>query len=210
MSHLDIVGASENLFLGADPYAYDEVDAILSAGYPVDIMGAATRLPLGRPAPAMFRPTAPRMPAPNANALYQNAMLAAAAAQRAQAGFTVRQNAPSKARRQLLGVNSTGTIAAGATVTLTARPQTVAFRPDRIMIPATLAPNFVIEDIKVGNTSQFVQSGSIPAEAFVQGMFDGLVEFDTVQTSQDFIIIVSNVSGAPAAFRAAVFGKSAS
>ena len=209
MSHLDIVGASENLFLGADPYAYDEVDAILSAGYPVDIMGAATRLPmLGRPLPAAFRPQAPRQSAPAA--IYQNAMLAAAAAQRAQAGFTVRQNAPSKARRQLLGVNSTGTIAAGATVTLTARPQTVAFRPDRIVIPATLAPNFVVEDIKVGNSSQFVQSGGIPAEAFVQQMFDGLVEFDTVQTSQDFIMIVTNVSGAPSQFRAAVFGKSAS
>lgn len=138
-------------------------------------------------------------------AAFQNAL----AAKRAQAGTLVNQVGPRRARKQVLGMASTGTVAAAATATITARPQTFAFKPERVFIPATIGPNFTIQDIKVGNVSQLVQSGDLPAEAFSQTSFGIEMDMDTVQTSQDFIIQCTNISGAASTFRALVLGRSA-
>lgn len=203
MSRLDIVGADE-LILGGDDD--DDLDTLLS-GNPVEIFGATRGFARGRNLAALSRP---RRAAPSqAAALYERAYLQAAAAQRARGGFTVQEQSPSKARRQVLPMESTGTVAAGASVTITSRPQTIAFKPERIVIPSTIAPLFIVNDVKVGNRSQFVQSGSLPGEAFLPTLFDGQMEMDTVQTSQDFVMQITNVSGAAVQFRAAVYGKSA-
>lgn len=201
MSRLDIVGADE-LILGALDDG-DDVDALLSGGNPVEIFGA-TRGGYGRNFAALSRPRVA-----NPAAMYQQAYLQAAAAQRAKHGFTVQEQAPRKARRQVLPMASTGTVAAGASVTITSRPQSIAFKPERVVIPSTIAALFTVDDIKVGNKSQFVQSGSLPGEAFLPTLFDGQMEMDTVQTSQDFVMQITNISGAAVQFRAAVYGKSA-
>lgn len=201
MSRFDIVGAEEDLILGAD-YDGDDVDAILSGGNPVEIFGAV-RGGWGR---SLGRPRATQA---SQAALYERAYLQAAAAQRAKGGFTVREQSPRKARRQVLPMASTGAVAAGTSVTITSRPQTIAFKPERVIIPSTIAPLFTVDDIKVGNKSQFVQSGSLPGEAFLPTLFDGQMEMDTVQTSQDFVMQITNISGAAVTFRAAVYGKSA-
>lgn len=133
----------------------------------------------------------------------------ALAFKRAQAGQLLRGMNPTKARRQVLGMVSSGTIAAAGTATITARPQTFAFKPERVVIPATVGPDFTIQDIKVGNVSQLVQSGDLPAEAFSQTSFGVEMDMDTVQTSQDFIIQVTNISGGARTFRAMIIGKSA-
>lgn len=138
-----------------------------------------------------------------------NTMREAAAIKQANAGLIVRDQTPTKARRLVIGVNSTGTVAAGASATITGRPQSIAFKPQRVVVPATLAPDFTIDDIKVGNKSQLVQSGSLAAEAFVQTSFGVEMDMDTVQTSQDLVFAVTNISGAARTFRAVVFGRSA-
>ena len=140
---------------------------------------------------------------------YNAALQQAAAFKQAGAGVVLRDQAPTKARRLVLPMASSGTVAAAASSTITARPQTIAFKPQRIVVPATIAPDFTIDDIKVGNKSQLAQSGSLPAEAFVQSLFDGMMDMDTVQTSQDFVLAVTNLSGAARTFRAAVYGRSA-
>lgn len=132
----------------------------------------------------------------------------AAYARQANAGSLVRQQSPTKSRRQVLPMASSGTVAANTSTTITSRPQSFAFRPERIVIPATIAPDFTVDDIKVGNTSQLTQSGSLPAEMFVQGSMDSTMEMDTVQTSQDFVLAVTNQSGAARTFRAGVIGRS--
>jgi hypothetical protein len=132
----------------------------------------------------------------------------AALAKQAASGSVVRQQSPTKSRRQVLPMASSGTVAANTSTTITSRPQSFAFRPERIVIPATIAPDFTVDDIKVGNTSQLVQSGSLPAEMFVQGSFDACMEMDTVQTSQDFVLAVTNQSGAARTFRAGIVGRS--
>lgn len=139
----------------------------------------------------------------------QGAFQAALQAKRAQAGALIRSMNPTKARKQVLGMSSSSTIAAAASSTITARPQTFAFKPERVFIPATLGPNFTIQDIKVGNVSQLVQSGDLPAEAFSQTSFGIEMDMDTVQTSQDFIIQVTNISGGASTFRALILGRSA-
>lgn len=139
----------------------------------------------------------------------QLAFQAALQAKRAQAGALLRTMNPTKARKQVLGMSSSSTIAAAASSTITARPQTFAFKPERVFIPATIGPNFTIQDIKVGNISQLVQSGDLPAEAFSQTSFGIEMDMDTVQTSQDFIVQVTNISGAASTFRALILGRSA-
>lgn len=130
-----------------------------------------------------------------------------AAIKQANAGAVVTEQRPTRARRLVLPMSSSGTVAAAASATITARPQNQAFKPQRIVIPATIAPNFTIQDIKVGNISQLAQSGDLPAEAFVQTLFDGEMDMDTCQTSQDFVIQLTNISGAASQFRAAVYGR---
>jgi hypothetical protein len=187
----DFVGTDE--FVGAD--GYDEVDQILSG---LEIVGAHRGTRGGA------RPAARRG---GARSSTQNANLNAALAhKRAQSGLMFDQLKPGAARRLVLGMASTGQVAPGSIAQITARPQNLAFKPQRIVIPATLAPDFLITDIKVGNVSQMVQSGTLPAEAFTQGLFDGMMEMDTVQTSQDFVLQVQNIAGAARNFNAAVYG----
>ena len=184
----DIVGANE--FVGDDFVSGDDdsVDQILGA---LDIIGAAKRGKsfAGRGGRGM-----------------SSDLHAALAAKKAKAGLLVQEQQPGATRRLVLGMSSTGAVAAGAVVSITARPQNLAFKPQRIVIPSTIAPDFLITDIKVGNVSQVVQSSTLPAEAFTQQLFDGMMEMDTVQTSQDFVLQVQNIAGAPRNFNAAVYG----
>lgn len=184
------------------------VDAILSGAY--DIVGAANPYALqqANPLAALAAQRAAAMayapqgaPQANWNQLAAQKMM--------QQGALLRTLNPTKARRQFLGMESNGTIAANGTATITSRPQSFAFKPERLFIPATIGPDFVITDIKVGNVSQLVQSGSLPAEAFSQTSFGIEMDFDTVQTSQDFIVQVQNISGGARTFRALVLGRAA-
>lgn len=179
---------------------YDDVDQVLSGAY--DLVGNAQLNPayMGAGNP-LAQAVAQRQQA----AAFQ----AALAAKRAQAGTLLRSTNPTRARKQVLGMASSGTIAANGTATITARPQTFAFKPERIVIPATVGPDFTIQDIKVGNVSQLVQSGDLPAEGFSQTSFGVEMDMDTVQTSQDFIIQVTNISGGARTFRALILGRSA-
>lgn len=183
-----------------------DIEAILAGAY--DIVGAAPNpYALARPngaalaALAAQRGAALAPQAANWNALAAQKMM--------QQGALLRTLNPTKARRQFLGMESNGTIAAAGTATITSRPQSFAFKPERLFVPATIGPDFVITDIKVGNVSQLVQSGNLPAEAFSQTSFGIEMDFDTVQTSQDFIVQVTNISGGARTFRALVLGRAA-
>lgn len=112
---------------------------------------------------------------------------------------------PTQARDLVIGFSSLG-VAAGATVDVTQRPQ-VVFKPERIVVAATNAASFTIDDIKIGNKSQLVANGTIPAEAFTQGAFGVTMSMDTCDISQDFILEVTNTSAGALDFYAAVFGK---
>jgi hypothetical protein len=90
---------------------------------------------------------------------------------------------------------------------ITSRPQNVAFRPERIIIGGSPS-DWIVNDIKVGNRSQFSQSGDVPGEVFSVTAMDATFSMETVQTAMDFVMIVTYVgskeSGAP--FVCAVLG----
>ncbi len=180
-----------------------ELDLVLSGAY--DIVGAQANLAALRQAAAMQPNAFMAQGGYNQQAALQQALLA----KQVGAGALLRTMNPTKARKQVLGMVSNGTIAAAGTATITARPQTFAFKPERVFIPATVGPSFTIQDIKVGNVSQLVPSGDLPAEAFSQTSFGIEMDMDTVQTSQDFILQVTNISGSARTFRALILGRSA-
>jgi hypothetical protein len=170
--------------------AGDDVDDLLS-GY--DIVGARRRAPARRGAPvrrgAMRPVVRPTSPVP-------------------RHGTLLKETEPTKDGQLLLPMSSSGTVAAATAATITARPQVKAFRPQRIVVGNSIAAFFTISDIKVGNKSQFVQAGVIPAEAFVQGAFGVAMRQDTVQTAQDYVFQVNNIDAMARSFLCVVFGRS--
>lgn len=96
-------------------------------------------------------------------------------------------------------------VAAGSSQVVSARPQ-VLFRPTRLVIPTAVAPLFSVDDIKIGNRSQLVAAGPVPAEAFSPSAFNTPLRMDTCQVSMEIILQISNLSAAPTDFRAAMFG----
>lgn len=173
----------------------DEIDDLLS-GY--EVVGLAPR---GR---GGFRPAAPA----RGRALAPRMGLRRPQAPLPQHGTLLQTQEPHKDGQLVLPMSSSGTIAAGTAATITARPQTKAYRPQRIVVANSIAGFFTISDIKVGNKSQFVQAGTIPAEAFVQGAFGVAMRMDTVQTAQDFVFQVNNIDAAARSFLCVVFGRS--
>lgn len=184
MSSYELVGAEEVMF------GSDELDEVLGA---YDLIGARRAAAARGRGPSPMRRMAP------------------AAAQMAVArnAVVVREREPSKSRRLYLPLGATS-VASLATGTITSRPQSIAFKPQRLVIPATIAPDFTIDSILVGVQPQAVQTGSAPAEAFVANAVDCQLDCDTVQTSQDLVVVATNISGATRTFRGTFFGISAS
>lgn len=134
-------------------------------------------------------------------------MAVAEAVKRVEGGTLLKKTAPTKSREFPVGFDSVATIAAGATATLTQRPQ-IIFRPERIVVPAAVAAFFQISDVKVGKNSQLVSAGAIPAATFSETAFGVRLKMDTVQISQDLILIVVNIDVAARRFLAAMIGES--
>lgn len=116
----------------------------------------------------------------------------------------VHTRGPTKSRVQPLGFTREA-VPAGDTVDITSRPQ-VLFRGRRLLVGSTIAPNFTIEDIKVGRNSQFVGTGAQPAEAFRDTATGDNISLDTCKPGVDISITVRNISGASSDFRATLFG----
>src|ERR1700730_11183323 len=76
--------------------------------------------------------------------------------------------------RKVLGVNSHNALVTGQTEQFVARPQ-LPFTADHFAVSPAAAPYFVIEDIRVGLYSQWVQAGSIAADLFATDVDQVLV-----------------------------------
>jgi hypothetical protein len=123
---------------------------------------------------------------------------------------------PQRGGREVLPMSVDGPILPGQSAQITARPQRVAFRPERVFISAasdaTLgAAAWLVNDIKIGNRSQFSQSGSVPGDMFATVAIDSFVSFETAQTAMDVVMVVtyigSNSDGV--SFYGAIIGTAA-
>ena len=100
---------------------------------------------------------------------------------------------------------TTTVIGAGLNATPASQPQAL-FRAERFVIPASLAPSFTVQDIKVGNVSQFPNTGDIPGEMFAQNSFDTGIRLRTVNPALNLSVAVTNITGGSLTFRAGFFG----
>lgn len=90
-------------------------------------------------------------------------------------------------------------------VSIVARPQVAAYRPDRLVVSTE---DFLIHDLVIGNRSQFAQTGPIHAKMFGPRAHFIKLELETVQTAMDVRFDVEYVGDDPAGqpFHAVLFG----
>ena len=125
----------------------------------------------------------------------------------------VRESAPKNAETALLGfqrdATKGGVIAAGTSAQVVAEPQR-AFKPEALIIDDSIAPDFLINEIKIGTRTLFVNSNGVPASMFrADGVLGRLLLNKTGQVSQQLVIDVTNISTSARPFYAAMVGWSA-
>jgi len=172
----------------------------LAAGYnPYYMMGAAAPGPV---APPMPMPPMPMGPPPDAFPFQARAAV-------------VDAPLPTQANRDILPMSTGVPILPTQSAQITGRPQTLVFKIGRFVISnagtAGGAADWIVNDIKIGNRSQFVQSGDVPGDLFATNAIDTFVRFESAQTAMDVVVVVTyiglNESGCP--FFGAMVGTAA-
>jgi hypothetical protein len=134
-----------------------------------------------------------------------SAALIAAGCQSPASGTT--EFCPPSSRDYALGFGST-LVKANSSANINVQPQ-VVFRPERLVIPASIAEDFLITDIKVGKNSQLVSTGAIPAAAFTSARSEAnCMMMDTAQISMFVTVSVTNTSDKDRYFQCVIFGPS--
>lgn len=100
-------------------------------------------------------------------------------------------------------------VAAGTQATITTQPQTW-FKPMRLVVPGSIAPFFTIDNLIVGNKSQFPSPTPLPAETFIPEAQAVVMDLDTVNPALNMTIMATNISGVPQNFRATFVGREVS
>ncbi len=110
-------------------------------------------------------------------------------------------------REYALGFTAAAAIPVGASSTATALPQ-VRFRPERIVIPSTIAPSVTLDSIVVGKDSQQVAAGAIPAEVFTEVGVGVRLNLKTAIVGMQIVLSFTNIDalGREILFRAAIIG----
>lgn len=125
----------------------------------------------------------------------------------APAGRTKQMRSPRNYlwRRQALGLTSAAPVAAGAAATIISRPQR-DFKVKRLGVSSDVAFFFDITDQKVGQDSQNVASGVIPASMFTEDAVSMFQDWDTANVGNEITIFVTNIDVADHPFRAGAIG----
>jgi len=123
-------------------------------------------------------------------------------------GVAVTNKEPTRGRELVMGFDSgAGTVAAGGTQAVNSNPQQV-FRPERIAIPATIAPNFLLNSLTIGTAIQFLNATGVHAETFGTTAPDVRLRMDTAQINSVVSFNVTNLSAAIVRFFASLIGSS--
>jgi hypothetical protein len=122
---------------------------------------------------------------------------------------------PTQANRDILPMSTGVPILPTQSAQITGRPQTLVFKIGRFVISnagtAGGSADWIVNDVKIGNVSQFVQSGDVPGDMFATNAIDTFVRFAPAQTAMDVVVVVTyiglNESGCP--FFGAMVGTAA-
>lgn len=136
--------------------------------------------------------------------------------------------------RYLLPASASAQIPAHTSAQIICRPQMAPFKVTHLLVSRTCAEFFNINDLRVGNRSQFVQSGDVPADLFEvdapileSSVFDDLkpgemitikidkiigrlglaLDLELVEMALDLVLVVTNIDDLPRVFRAAWLGE---
>jgi hypothetical protein len=166
----------------------------------MNFAGAALpfRMPV-RPAP---RP-APMNPQQMYQQQLQQQLALKAAQQTASTTPVIVPGNPGTTARTGFSFDSTTTVAAGASTTITVQPQ-MPMKIDRL---STANTSFLIDDFKIGTKSQFAAIGSFPSEAFAPNAVRNDVTFDPVLNGYQTSVRITNVGGSAARFVLSCFGE---
>lgn len=113
----------------------------------------------------------------------------------------VKQRQLSIRRRFPLGFQPT-TVLAGVSASIPAAPQDMF----RLVIPSDIAFDFGVQDVKVGNTSQLVSGGEVPAALFTEVSIDTHVHFKTAEIGNQISVSVRNKTTGDIEFSAGIIG----
>jgi hypothetical protein len=122
---------------------------------------------------------------------------------------------PTQANRDILPMSTGVPILPTQSAQITGRPQVLVFKIGRFVISnagtAGGSADWIVNDIKIGNVSQFVQSGDVPGDMFATNAVNTFVRFSPAQTAMDVVVVVTyiglNESGCP--FFGAMVGTAA-
>lgn len=189
----DILGGSigyDPTLIGDDPDSLLEALAVSGGGADLLVSGAGSSEIIG----ALVGAAAQGNP---------KAQAALAKIAQRNAGAVVQRDLDRR-RRYPLGVVPTS-IASGVQSQITTSPQNL-FRPERLVIPSDIAFDSGVVDIKVGNTSQFVQSAEVPGALFSEVAINTGVNFDTAEIGNQVSCTIRNKSASTFEFAAGFVG----
>jgi hypothetical protein len=99
--------------------------------------------------------------------------------------------------RYVLPLSSGVPVLPSQSVQIAARPQRDEFKCERVIVSDAGtqggAADWIVNDIRIGNRSQFVQSGDIPGDMFAVNAIDPFVGFETAGPAMDIVLIVTYI-----------------
>lgn len=113
---------------------------------------------------------------------------------------------PTQVREFIIGFGPAA-VNALSTAIFQAQPQLI-FRGSRLIVPSSLANNFVINDIRVGKDSQAVSANPIPAATFSELAVGVALGLDTATPGILITLSTSNTTNAQQTFSASLIGTS--
>lgn len=118
----------------------------------------------------------------------------------------VEQRALTSRRRFPIGFTVTTLTAGQSGVLIPAAPQNL-FRGERLVIPSNIAFSINVQDLKVGNDSQFVAGSNVPGACFTEVAVGTHLLMKTAEIGNIISITVDNLDTVnETTFRGAIFG----
>jgi len=102
-------------------------------------------------------------------------------------------------RRQTMGINSTVTVPEATNADVTSFPQR-DFKVKRLSVTSLITGSFDIRDAKVGQQSQNVGVGVMPAQCFAENAVSTYVDWDTAHEGNQIVTTVTNTDAVNAHF----------
>lgn len=158
-------------------------------------------MPLARPTMPMMRPAAPVPSRPMMRPPVSRALPA-----QPQRTTTATTREGARMRIYPLNFDSVVEIPPGAIFPVTQRPQ-VPFRPQRLIVPSTIAPDFLIVNLNVGKNPQQAAVSPGSAVIYTESSTAGNIHTDGALVGHEIVIQVQNISSAPRRFLATIVGE---